>query len=306
MRRPCSMGSRETRRTSGAGRSGAAGPRDDRGATPMRGANPVVSVVVPVHNGEPFIRHALRSVIVQDYRPLEIVVVDDGSTDGTARVTCGVADACDVPVRYVFEDRRGPAAARNRGIGIAQGDIIAFQDADDLWTEHKLATQMGLLAQHPAANVVLGYTRVVRSTADGGMEDYPGNAGRPGLVTVLQAALFRRAVFDQVGLLDEGLLRGEDIDWFLRALEQNTEMVTHSDVVLLYRRHAASLTSGDGNPPPSLLLALKRSLRRRRKSVGQEGGPVAPLGHEWAEPLVRAIVQSGRVCGDAGAADRMD
>ena len=245
----------------------------------MSGANVVVSVVVPVHNGEPFVRRALQSVIAQDYRPLEIVVVDDGSTDGTARIAREVANTCDVPLRYVFQERRGPAAARNRGIGIAEGEIIAFQDADDVWTGDKLTTQLGLLAQHPAASIVLGYTRVVRSTDGGGMEDSPGNAGMAGLVTVLQAALFRRAVFDQVGLLDESLLRGEDIDWFLRALEQNTEMVTHAEVVLLYRRHAASLTGGDGNPSLALLLALKRSLRRRRESATQPGGPVAPLGH---------------------------
>lgn len=243
----------------------------------MNGANPFVSVIVPVHNGEPFIRQALQSVVVQDYRPLEIVLVDDGSTDDTAEVARATTEGCDVPLHYVFQENRGPAAARNRGIGLAHGEIIAFQDADDVWTDHKLTLQLNLLAKHPAANVVLGYTRVVRSTDDGGLEDHPGKAGIPGLVTVLQAALFRRAIFDRVGLLDEKLLRGEDVDWFLRALEQNTEMVSHTDVVLLYRRHATSLTGNHQNASSALLRALKRSLSRRRTSSSQPAELVSRL-----------------------------
>jgi len=258
------------------------GSGQDRGVCTDRAsvssASPLVSVIVPVHNGEPFIRQALQSVVVQDYRPLEIVIVDDGSTDGTAQVARTIAEASDVPVHYVFQENRGPAAARNRGLGIAHGPIIAFQDADDVWTEHKLTTQVTLLAHDPLVSVVLGYTRAMRSTDDGGLENYPGKAG-PGLVTVLQAGLFRRAIFEQVGLLDEELRRGEDVDWFLRAVEQNTEIVTHSDVVLLYRRHAASVTGGDGTPSPSLLLALRRSLRRRRKATGQPDELTPRPGH---------------------------
>jgi glycosyltransferase involved in cell wall biosynthesis len=239
----------------------------------MNGGNPLVSVVVPIYNGEPFMVQALQSVIVQDYRPLEIIVVDDGSTDGTAQSVRTISDSSDVPLRYVFQDNRGPAAARNRGVEIAHGEIIAFQDADDVWADHKLATQVNLLAEHPAASVVLGYTRVVRSTDEGGLEQCPGKGGMPGLVTVLQAALFRRSIFERVGLLDESLLRGEDVDWYLRALEQKTQMVVHADVVLLYRRHAANLTRD--NDHVSLLLALKRSLSRRRDRTG-EGAELAP------------------------------
>ena len=143
----------------------------------------------------------------------------------------------------------------------------------------ELSTQVDLLAQYPTVSVILGYTRVVRSTGDGGWEEYPGKAGAPGLVTSMPAALFRRAIFDRVGLLDEELRRGEDVDWFLRALEHNTEMVTHADVVWLYHRHAASLTGGDGNPSHSLLLALKRSLGRRRKATSQPGDLVSRLKH---------------------------
>ena len=251
----------------------------------MNRAEPVVSVIVPAYNAEPFIRQALESVIVQDYRPLEIVVVDDGSTDGTAHVARAIAESCDVPVHYAFQDNCGPSAARNRGIGIARGEIIAFQDADDMWTDHKLSTQLRLLAEHPTASVALGHTRVVHSMDDGRLGGSPDGMGMSGLVTVLQAALFRRTVFDQVGLLDEKLRRGEDVDWFLRALEQNTEMVVHSDVVLLYRRHAASLTADDGRVSRSLLLALKRSLNRRRKATGHAGEPMPRLRQGSGEHL---------------------
>ena len=88
----------------------------------------LVSVVIPVFNGERFLREAVESVLVQKHSPVEIIVVDDGSIDGTA----GVARSFPETVRYVHQTNQGPAAARNRGIEQARGSLIAFADADDL------------------------------------------------------------------------------------------------------------------------------------------------------------------------------
>lgn len=224
---------------------------------------PLVSVVIPVYNGERFLAEAVASVRAQNYAPLEIIIVDDGSTDGTAELVRGLGD----DIQYVYQPNAGPAAARNRGLELARGEIIAFQDADDVWADDKLAGQLALLRQYPAAGVVLGATRLIQMN-----ERAPGS-GASGMVAVLQAALFRRSVFEQVGLLNEQLRLSEDTDWYLRAIEQGVQIITHRQIVLFYRRHGANLTQNSRDTTAHLLLALKRSLNRRRQATGQSVEP---------------------------------
>jgi len=117
--------------------------------TPFR---PSVSVIIPVYNGETFVDEAIDSVIHQKYEPLEIIIVDDGSTDRTAEVIRGYGEK----VQYRYQSNTGPAAARNSGLRVASGDVMAFIDADDLWPEGKLALQINRLQQEPTLEVVLG------------------------------------------------------------------------------------------------------------------------------------------------------
>ena len=98
----------------------------------------LVSCIVPVYNGERYLREALDSILAQTYRPLEIIVADDGSADGTAGVVATFGDQ----VRYVRQHNQGPSSARNLGIRVPTGDFIAFLDADDLWHPEKLARQI--------------------------------------------------------------------------------------------------------------------------------------------------------------------
>lgn len=226
---------------------------------------PFVSVIIPVYNSQRFLAEAVASVRAQNYAPLEIIIVDDGSTDGTAEVVRGLGD----DICYVYQANAGPAAARNRGLGLAQGEFIAFQDADDVWAGNKLALQMNLLEQRPTVQAVLGYAQWVYTADDGTLIPLAGDLAEPRLISVLQGALFRRAVFDQVGLLDEQLRRGEDTDWYLRAFEQGMQVFTHQDVVLYYRRHGANLTKNHQEAPLNLLLIIRRSLARRRRLTGQ-------------------------------------
>ena len=99
---------------------------------------PLISGIVPVYNGERYLRETLDSMLAQTYQPLEVIVVDDGSTDGTPKVVAGYGDR----VRYIYQENSGPAIARNRGIDAARGEFIAFLDADDLWHPEKLMRQM--------------------------------------------------------------------------------------------------------------------------------------------------------------------
>lgn len=115
---------------------------------------PLISVMIGVYNGAAYLGEAIDSVLAQDYRPLELIVVDDGSDDGSGDVARQYPE-----VRCVSQERRGAGAARNAGVELAGGDFFAFLDADDRFTPGKLARQMEALAADPALEAVFGHVR---------------------------------------------------------------------------------------------------------------------------------------------------
>lgn len=230
---------------------------------------PMVSVIVPVYNGEEYLAEALESVLAQDYHPTEIIVVDDGSTDGTAQVASRLKDS----IRYIYQPNSGPAAARNRGLSAAGGEVIGFLDADDMWVGDKLELQTGRLAGDSSAQVVIGSVQNVEDLKTVGGELRFEKLSEPMVPLMLGSALFRRAVFDKVGLFDETLTFCEDWDWFMRARELAVPMVIHHDVVLLHRRHEGNMTNQREEINPFVLKMLKMSLDRRK----QGSMPPAPL-----------------------------
>ena len=123
----------------------------------MKSSRPMVTVIIPVYNGEEYLAEDIESVLGQTYHPLEIIVVDDGSTDDTATVASRFKEL----VRYIYQPNSGPAAARNRGLKMARGEVIGFVDADDLWVENKLDLQLGLLADNPSVQIVIGFAHTV-------------------------------------------------------------------------------------------------------------------------------------------------
>ena len=114
----------------------------------------LVSVIIPVYNGEAFLVEAVESIQRQVHRPLEILIVDDGSTDNTAKIAAGFDD----DVRYTFKPNGGPASARNTGLKMARGSVIGFLDVDDLWTEKKLEWQLTRFVSTPTLEIILGHT----------------------------------------------------------------------------------------------------------------------------------------------------
>src|SRR5262245_9882120 len=116
---------------------------------------PRVSVIMPAYNVEPFVAEAARSVLAQTFRDLELVVVDDGSTDGTADVVAAIA-ATEPRVRLVRQPNRGLAGARNTAMRMARGDIFALLDSDDLWEPEFLGEQVAILDARPSIDIVTG------------------------------------------------------------------------------------------------------------------------------------------------------
>ena len=225
---------------------------------------PLISVVIPVFNGEAFLREAVESVLAQQYAPIEIIIVDDGSTDGTGTVARSLPET----VRYLHQTNKGPAAARNRGIEHSQGSLIAFADADDLWPEAKLELQLPYLIGDPAIEIVMGrIQRVLLSKTVNG-ETQAEEFAEPAFSVNLGSAVIRKTVFERVGLFNETMRYSEDVDWFMRAREGGAAIITIDAVTLFYRQHEQNMTRGKSPSELNVLKALKRSLDRRRERTG--------------------------------------
>ncbi len=218
---------------------------------------PLVSVVIPVFNGERFLREAVQSVVDQQYAAVEIIIVDDGSTDSTATI----AQSLPNPVRYLHQANQGPAAARNRAIEHAQGSLIAFADADDLWPSSKLELQLPHLTGNPNTDIVLG--RVQQVAING-----PTQFLEPAFSVNLGSAVMRKSVFERIGLFDETMRYSEDVDWFMRAREGGATIRTIDAVTLFYRQHEENMTKDKSATELNVLKALKKSLDRRRERTG--------------------------------------
>lgn len=235
-----------------------------------------VSVILPVFNGERFLAEAVDSVLAQEYEPLEIVVVDDGSTDGTAEVARGYGDR----IRYCYQKNAGPAAARNQGLRLASGDVMAFIDADDLWPRGKLALQVGRLQQDPDLEVVTGRVQyaVLTRGADGEMTFAPFQA--PAVGVNVGAGIYRRAVFEKLGYFNPAYQSAEDVDLFMRIREQRIPMVVLDEVTLIYRIHNTNMTRERESRESVFLRALKQSLDRRRTTGNQPSGELPAIKKE--------------------------
>lgn len=220
-----------------------------------------ITVIVPAYNASEFLGDALSCIENQNCPNLEVVVVDDGSSDDPARVVSKFPD-----VRYIPQDNQGPAAARNHGLSVAQGDIIAFLDADDLWPANTLNVLLEHLASHPQTEIVLGRVQCMRSMAGSDGERRFEPFAEPCVAFNLGAALYRRSVFDKVGFFDPTMRSGEDIDWFMRAREAGIVIEVLEQVALFYRLHDQNMTLARGLTYAYLARALKKSIDRRRNA----------------------------------------
>jgi glycosyltransferase involved in cell wall biosynthesis len=225
-------------------------------------AEPRVSVVIPVFNGERFLRQAVESVLAQDGVPLEVLVVDDGSTDRSGEITA----AFGFPVRGLAQDHAGIATARNTGIRAARGDFLTFLDADDLWTPGCLRVQLDHLAADSAVDCVFGMVEHFRDPTASTRFDVRGPERAPGLLP--GAMLIRRAAFMRVGLFDETRRLGEFVEWQLRAEELGLRRMFLPTVVLRRRIHDANTTARLAAERGEYLRVLRSVLRRRAAAGG--------------------------------------
>lgn len=222
---------------------------------------PRVSIIIPAFNAARYLPDAIASIRRQHYAPLEVIVVDDGSTDDTEQVVSQWPD-----VRYIRQENAGVSKARNAGIEAASGDLLAFLDADDLWTPDHLALLLPPLLADVNLRFVWGKSKWVRCVDDAAglreleveHESYP--------LFFVMTGLYRRVAFAEAGLFDETLRLGEDLAWFAAARQKQISNLQIPQNVCIYRRHLGSLTDGKGAQKHFVLAAMRSAVQRRRAS----------------------------------------
>jgi glycosyltransferase involved in cell wall biosynthesis len=228
--------------------------------------SPLISCIVPVFNGERYLGEALDSIVAQTYRPLEIIVVDDGSTDGTAAVVARCAEAA----RYFCRANSGPPAARNFGVSVAHGELVAFLDADDRWHPEKLARQMARFRARPELDLSItggqNYWMPEVVERDERSRDPRHAEPWPGYVSTV-TLLARRRAFDVVGPFNTTFNLWDDREWFIRAAEAGLVKELLRQVLVYRRLHDANISNS--LTPAIVGLAnvelVKASLDRRRR-----------------------------------------
>lgn len=215
--------------------------------------SPVVSIIIPTHNCELYIAETIASVLNQSFKDIELIVVDDGSTDATRDIVASYGQ----PVRLVTQANAGVCVARNRGICEASGKYICLMDHDDYWFPHKLARQINILEQQPDTGVVYSSFILWHRDENSGqfpspdnfdLNTYPDDTDPEfsGWIyhqflidcwMLTSTAMFRAEIFDTCGLFDESLPYSEDWDLWLR-ISRNYPFVQLRRPTTLYRQHA--------------------------------------------------------------------
>lgn len=222
---------------------------------------PLVSAIISVYNGETHLRETIQSVIDQDYPNLEIVIVDDGSTDGSAIVAREFLPC----LHYHHQTNQGIAAAWNKGIELAQGDYFAINGADDLWTKQKISTQIDALNSNPAVDLVFGHVKQFHSPELSDEEKQKilcPDELMPGVSA--GTMLIRRSSFFMVGEFDTKWRRGIFNDWFLRATELGLRTHMLPDLLMYRRLHRTNHGLINHDKSVDYIRMLKASLDRRR------------------------------------------
>ncbi len=196
--------------------------------------NPLVSVIIPVHNGEKYLAEAIESVLAQTWRPIEVIVVDDGSTDGSVNI----ARSYGPRVRYCYQQNRGTGAARNKGIELAHGNFLAFLDQDDLWLEHKLTRQIAAFHHIADFDIVFGHVEQFYSPelTERTIKEIPQSFKRmPGYHA--GTMLIKRDDLQRIGLFKTNYQIAEFIEWYVRAKGFGIRSCMLPDIFMRRRIH---------------------------------------------------------------------
>ncbi len=229
--------------------------------------NSFISVIIPVYNAERYLSEAIESVLVQEVKPLEIIVVDDGSTDKSAEIIKRFKG----DVYYQSQENKGAASARNLGVDLTKGSLLAFLDADDLWVSDKLELQIKALEEDSGLEMVFGNVEQFISPE---LDDEHRKRLRTDLGKMpgyhVGTMLVKKSSFQQIGPFNENLELAEFVDWFIRAKEMKVHYKMLPDVVMMRRIHTTNQGLYKQQHRKAYTSVLKAALdRRRAKNIHQ-------------------------------------
>ncbi len=228
----------------------------------------LISVIMPVYNGEPYLTEAIDSVLGQTYQSLELIIIlDSRSTDRSEEI----ARSYPSNVACYIQKSVGLSAARNDGIDLARGEFFAFLDCDDIWMLNKLELQMAAFARDPELDMVFGHVRQfyspeiedeVRKKWTYAAEIMPAH--------IASAILVRRESFFRVGLFEPKLHFGDFIDWYPRAVERGLKGHMLSEILFRRRIHFNNIGIREREHQSDYVYAIKSLLDRRRKAQSNQ------------------------------------
>lgn len=226
--------------------------------------NPLISVIIPIFNSERYLTETIDSVLNQSYRPVEVVVLDDGSADNSAEIARRYLPR----IKYYYQPNGGISSALNHGISRAVGEYFAFLDADDLWLPDKLNLQIKVFEADPTIDMVFGHMRQFFSPD---LEDI--HRTHISLIEGVMPSYFkgtmliRRESFFRAGLFDTQWKLGDFVDWYLKAQEKGLKSFMMPDLFMERRIHANNMGITHRKFQSDYLRILKASLDRRRAQV---------------------------------------
>lgn len=211
---------------------------------------PKVSIITPLYNNKKYIEKAIRSITSQTYKEFEIIIIDDGSTDGSGEL---VKDKFGDKVRYIYQDNKGAAAAVNKGISLSRGDYIAFCDSDDWWLPEKLEKQVNFLEANQKFGLV--YSDALLANGDiliqqtwlhsrnaipcfGGKKECLASLFSKNFIPAPLAVLIRKSVIEQIGLFNEKFPSAYDYEYWFRILEGGIQIAFLDEPLAVWRIHA--------------------------------------------------------------------
>lgn len=216
----------------------------------------IISVIIPTYNREKLVIEAIESAIKQTYRPLEIVIIDDGSTDNTCFQVNKFISRNDIPdcyFKYITQSNKGGNAARNTGIKVSQGEYLAFLDSDDLWLPEKLEIQMKLINTKPDVGAIYcgvkEYDSVLKKVTSNEKRKFiQGSIHKELLIKDVSAPtstfMVKKKVFDYSGLFDESLKARQDWDMWIRISEKYDIHAAEKNLTIL-RLHRGKRTASN-------------------------------------------------------------
>jgi glycosyltransferase involved in cell wall biosynthesis len=221
---------------------------------------PLVTCIIPAFNGERYIESAIESVLNQTFKNIEIIIIDDGSTDNTPNLI----EKFNGKIRYIRQSNSGSAVARNLGISKASGDFIGFLDSDDMWDKNKILFQLECFENNPGIEACLCNIKILNEKEKGILDD------QYVIVTpyTVCSILIKTETVKKVGYFNVNLKFGEDTDWFMRIRKLDIPVKILKDTLVYARLHKDNLTNSfNVRSRDEIFSKIKNKLDERRNKI---------------------------------------